>query len=329
MQRMGVAVAIGAAALVAGAGPAGAAAKHEAKKAKPPAPAPAPAPDPDVGDGPGSGSDAPAALPPHLEGPRLVDLGNGVEIDLPAGMILFERAAAEKLEREDGNDPTGVVAMVVGKGGDWWMSVDYIERGHVTDSDGDQLDAGSLLETIRTGTTEQNATRRAQGIPELLIDGWTDEPRYVRASHQLAWGIRGHDTKGQQVINSFIHVLGRTGDVITTVVAPPEAIAAARTEARAAIDGVRFRAGSRYEDYDESTDHSSGLGLTGLVIGGVVVAKGVQTGFFIGLLLALKKLIIVIAAAIAAFFRWLFRRKPKAPAAPTAPIPPLPPDATV
>src|SRR6185437_1190841 len=221
---------------------------------------------------------------------------------------------AQRLLREGGDDPSGVIAAIVQPDSpiDYSIVVAYDDAGHISDDDADQLDASALLTSYREGTDTQNATRRSMGVPELTIDRWTDEPHYVGATHQLAWGLLGHDTKQVQFVNSFTRTLGRTGYLSINVIAAPEQIAAAQIAARPVIDAIRFRAGARYEDYDPHTDKSSGIGLTGLIVGGAAVTAGVKTGFFIKLLLILKKLIIVIAAAIGGFFRWLFRRKPKA-----------------
>src|SRR5258707_15468120 len=79
--------------------------KQRAKKKAPPPPPPPPVEEP-------AGSAAEAEMPPHLEGPQLVDLGNSAEIQLPAGHVLYEREVAQKLERDAGDDWETVVAIV-------------------------------------------------------------------------------------------------------------------------------------------------------------------------------------------------------------------------
>src|SRR6185312_14970402 len=87
------------------------------KAAKKPAPAKQAEPAPPAEDAPPAGSDATgsddekplspeeieASLPPHINGPKLVDLGHDVEIDLPAGMLLLERAEARKMLEKGGD----------------------------------------------------------------------------------------------------------------------------------------------------------------------------------------------------------------------------------
>src|SRR5688572_20532625 len=53
------------------------------------------------GEGDGAEGEAPAEpegeMLPHKVGPQLVELGSGVQIELPAGFILFERAEAQQI----------------------------------------------------------------------------------------------------------------------------------------------------------------------------------------------------------------------------------------
>src|SRR5688572_17599141 len=67
------------------------------------------------GDGEGEAEPSPeeieASLPPHINGPKLVDLAYNIEIDLPEGMVLFERAEARKMLEEGGSDGENVRAI--------------------------------------------------------------------------------------------------------------------------------------------------------------------------------------------------------------------------
>jgi uncharacterized membrane-anchored protein len=256
-----------------------------------------------------SAESAESTLPPHIEGPKLVDLGNHTEIDLPGGMILLERTEAQKLLREMGSSPEGTVAIVIKLGSSWTVHIDYDDAGYIDDSDAADLDAGELLESYREGTRQQNATRKSLGKPEIVIDDWSERPRYERAQRQLVWGIAGHVVE-HKVINFFTRILGRNGFLSVNLIAAPEEMDAAKKEALAVLQATRFKAGSRYEDH-ASSDKSSGIGLRGLVLGGAGVAVASKLGFLAKILLIFKKGVIVIFMAIGGLFRWLFRRKPQ------------------
>jgi uncharacterized membrane-anchored protein len=285
---------------------------------KPAAEPPAERPDPaaaGAADAKGDGTDADdaaedAAMPPHVVGPKHVDLGNNTSIDLPDGMVLFERAAAQELLRKSGNSPEGVVAMVFKPGSEWHVFIEYQDSGYIDDSDADDLDAGELLDSYREGTQAQNKTRKSMGQSELFIDTWTEKPRYEKPVHHLVWGLAAHSTEGK-VVNFFTRILGRNGYLSVDLIDEPERLDASKKEALAILQATRFNAGWAYADHVGS-DRSSGVGLRGLVLGGAGVAVAAKLGLIAKLLLVFKKAFILIGAAVAGLFRWLFRRKSRA-----------------
>jgi uncharacterized membrane-anchored protein len=289
----------------------------------PPPAAPAERPDPQVPGAAdtGGGGDADQAaeaearepLPPHIVGPRHVDLGNGTAIDVPDGMVLLERTEAQAVLRKNGDPTEGVVALVFKPGSSWHVFIDYAPSGYIDDSDAGDLDGDELLDSYRQGTVEQNKTRQALGKPELVIDRWSEPPRYERAQHHLVWGIAAHSAD-HKVVNFFTRILGRNGYLSVDLIDAPERLEASKKEALAILQATRFNPGSAYADH-VSSDKSSGIGLRGLVLGGAGVAVASKLGFFAKFLLLFKKLFIVAFAAIGGFFRWLFRRKPRSPAA--------------
>jgi len=255
-------------------------------------------------------------MPPHIVGPKHVELGNATAIDLPEGMILFERTEAQALLRESGDSPEGVVAMVFKPGSDWHLFVEYSPSGYIDDSDASELDADDLLESYRSGNKEQNKTRKALGKPELVIDSWTEAPRYNAAAHQLVWGLAAHASDGK-VVNFFTRILGRHGYLSVDLIDSPDRLEASKKEAAAALEAVKFKGGATYADHS-SSDKSSGIGLRGLVLGGAGVAVASKLGFLAKILLVFKKGFILVFAAIGGLFRWLFRRKSRDQADPLA-----------
>src|SRR5262245_50641538 len=80
-------------------------------------------------------------LPPHVEGPKLVELGNHITIDLPAGMMLLERDEAQKMLAANGDATDNVIAVVFKPDAKWLVVIDYEDVGYVNDGDADELDA--------------------------------------------------------------------------------------------------------------------------------------------------------------------------------------------
>lgn len=284
------------------AAPAKASAKDKAPAADDTAPTPA---DGSAADG----SDAPPALPdlPHLSGPKLVDLGNNTEIELPAGLALYEHDAAKKLVEAGGGNGATTSAVIFPEDltQTWFVTIDFADAGYVTDTDANELDAGQLLESYRQATNQDNINRKKLGVPELFVDSWSEPPRYDKSRHVLLWGLNAHDSSGP-VINYFTRVLGREGFMSVNLVDSPDKLAAAKLASAAAIANTRFKTGHKYEDHKDG-DKSSGMGLKALVVGGagIAVFKAAKAG----LLIKFFKPILAGLVAIGAFFKRLFTGK--------------------
>jgi uncharacterized membrane-anchored protein len=257
---------------------------------------------------------------PHVVGPKQVNLGHHAVLDLPAGMILLEQTEAQEILRKGGDDPDGVIALIVPPRDSemsWEIVIAADEVGYVSDDDADDLDAGEMLEQYKQATIRQNPKRVAAGSQELFVDNWSEAPHYEPAKHHLVWGLNAHVANGK-LVNFFTRFLGRNGFLSVNLIDDPDKIEASKADAMSVLTALRFEAESRYEDH-VSSDRDSGLGLKALVLGGAGVVIAKKTGLLIAILLVLKKGFIVVAAAVAGFFRWMFRRR-KAEAAGPAPV---------
>lgn len=278
----------------------------------------------DGSDGQMTPEEIEASLPPHVNGPKLVDLGHDIQIDLPAGMLLLERDEARKMLEKGGDDTQNVLGVVGQLDANWLVVIEYDDVGYVSDTDADKLDSNELLRSYEEGTKQQNARRKTLGVPELFLDGWSELPAYKRLQHHLVWGLKAHSTEGP-VINFFTRILGRSGYMSVNLIDSPDAIEQSKHDTQVLLDAIQFKAGSRYEDHQDG-DRDSGLGLRALVLGGagLGLVKAAKAGFLIKLLLIFKKGFIVVFAAIGGFFKWMLGRKKKnADAEP--PQDPLPP----
>lgn len=248
----------------------------------------------------------------------MAELGHGAQINLPAGASLIEQAEAQRLLRKYSDHVDDVLGVVVPAVDDqtWHIVLRIDESGYVSDSDADELDPGELLDSYKEGTAEANKMRAAKGMSELIIDDWTEKPRYDKAGHRLAWGIAVHSSRGKS-INYFTHILGRNGTLSVNLIDAADKMELAKQQAAAVLQAIQFEPGSRYTDHVES-DKSSGVGLKGLVLAGVGIAVAKKTGILVAVLLFFKKGFIVVIAAVGAFFRRLFggRKKQEMPVAP-------------
>ena len=228
-------------------------------------------------------------------------------------MVLVEQQAAQELMRKWGNSPEGVIAVIFpqAENATWWVSIEASDEGYVDDDDADELDAKSMLEQFKQGTLEQNKTRVSIGVSEFFVDDWREPPRYERGLHHLVWGINGHEKSGK-VVNFSTRFLGRHGYLSVDLVDSTETIERSKVQALAILTAVHFAPGYRYEDH-VSSDHSSGMGLKALVLGGTAVVLAKKGGILIAILLALKKGIVVIVVAAGAFLKRLFGGKKAEP----------------
>jgi uncharacterized membrane-anchored protein len=281
--------------------------KEPAKKAAPPPPTTGSAETPDgsAGDGSAEAPADPFAEFPQIHGPKLYQLGHNAEIDIPAGMRLFEQATAQDMIRKGGGSAEGTIAVVMPEfgGGEWVVIVDANDEGYVNDGDADQLDANEMLQDFKTGTAEQNKKRVAMGIPALEIDGWSNPPAYDKAKHHLVWGLNAHDTNGK-VINFFTRFLGRSGYLSLNLIDDAATIEKSKVQALSVLEATRFKPGFTYENH-ASGDKDSHMGLKALVIGGGALLVAKKTGLLVLLLVFLKKGFIVVIAAIGGFFKWI------------------------
>jgi uncharacterized membrane-anchored protein len=254
-------------------------------------------------------SDRATAPPPHVTGPHLVELGDDTEIDLPAGMILYERADARRLLRTIGEPSDDVLAIVREPGAAWTVILSYSDGGYVEDADASALDAGELLGQYRDNNRAQNERRRVLGAPALAIDGWTQLPHYDRARHRLSWGLAAH-TAGGTLVNLFTRILGRGGFLSVNLIDDADAIARSELHARSIVPALRFKPGARYGDH-LAGDPRTGRGLRDLVLGSAGVTAASQLSVFTKVTLAVKNtfVFIFLGALGALGIGELFRRR--------------------
>src|SRR5438876_570470 len=85
-----------------------------------------------------------------LEGPRKIDAGHDLTIDLPAGYLFLDAAQARKFMERLGNlhndDLLGVLTQ---RDATWIITVRFTEDGYVKDDEAEQMDPDAILNAIR------------------------------------------------------------------------------------------------------------------------------------------------------------------------------------
>jgi len=277
-------------------------------------------------------------------GPKKIDLGDELVLDLPEGMAYVDRVEGKKLMEKMGNrTDESLRGLVFGRGKSWVMVLEYVGDGYVKDDDAADLKPDEILKSIKEGTEQENEFRKEKGIPAIHADAWTEPPRYDRAVHHLIWGIRGKDDDGKITsINFYTRVLGRRGYIALNLMDDPETMEASKVDGLALLRATTFKQGARYEDFDKSHDKVAEYGLAALVLGGAGAAalKLAKVGLLakfggklIAILIAAKKLVVVFFVGIGAWLKRVFGGRkestnlaaPPPTAVPFTPPPPMAP----
>jgi len=194
----------------------------------------------------------------------------------------------------------------------WGAVVTYEDTGYVPDKDAKSQDYNSVLENMRSGEADTNASRQKDGYPTIHLVGWAQQPSYDAASHALIWArdLQFSDSK-VDTLNYDVRLLGRKGVLSLNMLSDMNHLADVRAAAADFGKAASFEPGSTYADYDKSVDKTAEYGLAGLVAAGAGIVVAKKLGL-LAVLLGLKKFIIIGIAAIgAAVRRWygkIFRR---------------------
>ena len=210
----------------------------------------------------------------------------------------------------------------------WFVVFDWEESGYVKDDEKSTLDAAKILKTLQDGQEAANSERRARGLDELLVSGWERAPYYDTLTNNLTWSVRVRTKEDpEESINHSVRLLGRKGVMSVDLVADPEDMPIAVASFDSALTGFQYFSGQTYAEWKPG-DKVAEYGLAALVTGGAGLAA-VKLGLFskmwkwiVAMFLALKKAAIALVIAIGAFFKKLFRRKPKAEVPPPVPVAP-------
>ena len=278
---------------------------------------------------------APASSPPpaaaeqpmHWQpGPKKIDLGYDLSLELPAAHVFLGMPDASRLLEANGafhnEDVLGVIAAKDEKE-NWFVIVRYDQAGYVKDDE--KIDADALLKSFREGQTEANKERVKRGFQELKIDGWSESPAYDRATHRLVWALLVSSEAHGQSVNYNTRVLGRRGYVSLNMVTQPSALAAFRGNATTLLAATSFKEGSRYQDFNAKTDKVAEYGIVGLILGGAGLgaAKLVKIGLLakfwkvlLGLFIAGKKLFVAAIVGIGVLLKKIFGGKSAPPSPP-------------
>jgi len=228
---------------------------------------------------------------------------------LPDGFTMVRDAEARRMDNLLNGDTDDELEAIV-HGGKGTVYFSYVDAGYVTDDDWSSVDATAMMDDIRKSTDEGNDERKSQGLAELRVTGWLQQPVFDKATKTVHWAIEGSADDGP-FVNAIALKLGRYGyERITWATAPADYQPTGGTS-DVMLAAQSFDSGARYEDHI-SADKIAGFGVGALVasVAGVKLAKVLGFG---AVILLVKKFGVVLLAGCAAAFgavrRWLTGKK--------------------
>ena len=257
---------------------------------------------------------SPQTLPWQV-GPGEAKLGDQALLKLPNGYRFLGAQDTQRLLKQMGNFPSGSELGLItptDEGEPWFMVVRYVDAGYVKDDEAANWDADALMASIKEGTDEDNKTRQAQGFPPLIIRGWEEKPHYDKAANKVVWAISAQE-RDSVGVNYNTLALGRQGYLSMNMVGSLEELPTLKPHVSLLLSNVEFIEGKRYADFDSTTDKVAAVGLSAL-IAGAAIKSGLFAklwGFIIPLMIAGKKLLMLLMIALGGLAAKYLKKKPQ------------------
>lgn len=235
-------------------------------------------------------------------------------LNVPQGFVYLDSKDAEKVlvdiwGNPPGQDTLGMLfpyAMTPLDYDAWAVTIEYEEDGYVSDENADEIDYYDMLVQMQSDTKSISAERVNQGYQPIELVGWASPPYYDAESHKLYWAKEiKFGNNSVNTLNYNIRILGRKGVLVLNFIAQIDQKSAIESQFDSVLAIANFDQGSTYNDFNPEIDDVAAYGL-GALVAGKVIAK---TGLLAGVLIFLKKFIIVFIVAIGAFFKRLFKQK--------------------
>ncbi len=234
------------------------------------------------------------------------NLKGEAEIDIPSGYRFTGPEGTRKLMEVYGNPPTDrEYGLIAPENLDWIVVFEFDESGYVKDDEKDSIDAPKLLESMRENQELGNRYRAEQGLDELTITGWAQEPLYNEETHNLEWALTLRNSGGGETVNFNTRLLGRKGVMEVVLVCNPDELGSILPTYQKLIDGYRYTEGNGYAEYQKG-DKVAKYGLAALMVGGGA-AIAAKTGLFAGLFKVLAKGGKAVYLGIAALFAGIIK----------------------
>jgi uncharacterized membrane-anchored protein len=242
---------------------------------------------------------------------------SGGRVALPQGYRMVLGEDARRLSVLSGNpDDSGVEAVVLSPKFEDEIVFQSVNEGYVSLNDWTHVDPNNMIRSILDGTEQANTERRRQGLDEIHVIGWLQEPTLDRQTSTVYWAIEGSTDHGN-IVNSIALRLGRNGYERLNWIADRINYASVGGQLDVMLRAHTFEPGFQYADHQPG-DKAALYGIAGLVAT-VAGAKALKAAAGVGLLVVVKKFAAILLGPLAfgllRLKRIFLRRPPSGPSA--------------
>lgn len=195
--------------------------------------------------------------------PKSVRLCDVLDFKLTRGVAILHQKGTQGLNYLTENPQTDECATIAPVSMDWFVMLNYVPIGYVSD-DG-KLDADALMESMKKANEVGNQERAKHGWAPLEMVGWINKPTYDASTGRLIWAVR-LVSEGDETVNYETRLLGRRGVIEIMLVSAPEDMQRAIKEFNQLSKGLSFMPGERYKEVKPS-DRRAKQTLSDLIVG--------------------------------------------------------------
>lgn len=236
-------------------------------------------------------------------------IGHQATINVPEGYRFTGQPGSSKLMEFYGNLTNGSeLGFLSPEDFSWFAVFTFSDVGYVKDDEKDKLDADKILEDMRKGQEQANAELSRRGMSPLTILGWQTPPFYNPETKNLEWAVR-LSSAGGQVVNYRTKILGRRGVMDVVLVCDESQLATVVPEYQKLLGGFSYKKEEAYASFEKG-DKIAEYGLTGLIVGGTLLAAA-KTGLLSKLGQFLKPILIGVVAVFAGIAKLFGFKKKK------------------
>lgn len=169
-------------------------------------------------------------------------------------------------------------------GGDCFVTVAWLEDGHLAEADAQSLSADAVLAALRDEAESANAARRTAGRAEVQVVELVQSPRYDAKEKIITYAWRGRIGDAQR-ITLEARKMTRAGTLTCIGIGPEPEFAKVTAATYAVLADLSVAPGHRYEDAT-AADPKSKWALTKRVAAGVWDGLSVWQKVLVGVLAA-------------------------------------------